>query len=485
MPEAVVHVKLLQDTSGLEFLLPYSKGSEIKGGDIEISPEGVTIGTATIKSEKAKLSKGAKKIFEAGSGVDAALSKINISLKGNPSWSAVVDKLKLDNSGGFRFNIDNNPLEVKDIFIGDCLLSSSSVNDITKFVSSNPTAWLSTSGVKYYSKTAIWQGFNASYDAGRNRISMDSFNYRPLASRDSAIAGSPYQIDYLNFNCSNIALYGFDIIKYFKEQALIIQKASISRPSLSIYRDKLPPYLSGIIKKLFVARIIDIRQPVSINQLEISDGEVSYIEKSAKTRLEGNLLLTHLNGSLNTIKNRNLQPRDSLSLIVTGHLLNAPSFALKINESYLDPLSGFIMTLRIEPAPIAFLNPLLAPLSSIKFTSGKIDTFYMNAVGNENSALGEMKFYYHGLHLQLLKNGEMSKSTITKHVGSLLVNTFIVKTNNERRRGLIYFKRLKDRSFFNYMNKIIFSGVATSIGAKRNNQYRKSRLKDTETFENP
>ena len=109
----------------------------------------------------------------------------------------------------------------------------------------------------------------------------------------------------------------------------------------------------------------------------------------------------------------------------------------------------------------------------------------MNAVGNEDLAHGEMKFYYHGLHLQLLKNGELPKRASVKHVTSLLVNAFVVRTNNERRNGLIYFKRLKDRSFFNYMNKIIFSGVATSVGAKKNNQYRKELTKDAEIFEKP
>ena len=189
-------------------------------------------------------------------------------------------------------------------------------------------------------------------------------------------------------------------------------------------------------------------------------------------------MLTHLNGTIFNITNADLKPGDSLSLVFTGHLLDDAFFNLKLNQSYTDPLFGFNMALRIEPAALGFLNPLLAPLSSIKFTSGIIDKFEMNAAGNENAAHGSMKFYYHGLRIQLLKKGGATKSTFIKPAESALINTFILRKNNKAGTGLIYFKRLKDRSFFNYMNKIIFSGITTSVGAEKNSHYRKKIAKD-------
>jgi hypothetical protein len=239
------------------------------------------------------------------------------------------------------------------------------------------------------------------------------------------------------------------------------------------------------VKKLFVEKIRNISLPVTIDQIEIEDGQVSYTEKNARSRREGNLVLTHLNGNFLNIRNNDFVPGDSLSMLFTGRLLDAPVFDLKIKQSYADPLCGFLMTLTIEPTSLIFLNPLLAPLSNVKFTSGRLDTFYMSAIGNENMAHGKMKFYYHGLRVRLLKNGEMSKPNFAKKVTSLFVNAFVLRTNNERRHGLIYFRRLKDRSFFNYMNKIIFSGVTTSIGAKKNNQYRKKIINDTGTYKGP
>jgi hypothetical protein len=49
----------------------------------------------------------------------------------------------------------------------------------------------------------------------------------------------------------------------------------------------------------------------------------------------------------------------------------------------------------------------------------------------------------------------------------------VIKKNNKGRTGLVYFERLRDRSFFNYIVKMTFSGLATSVGFKKNRKYRK------------
>jgi hypothetical protein len=104
--------------------------------------------------------------------------------------------------------------------------------------------------------------------------------------------------------------------------------------------------------------------------------------------------------------------------------------------------------------------------------SGAIDSFHLRAIGRENLAFGEMNMYYRGLKIRLVKDGQEDKSTFLQKAISLLANTFIIKKNNNGRTGLVYFERLRDRSFFNYIVKITFSGMATSVGAKKNRKVR-------------
>jgi len=182
----------------------------------------------------------------------------------------MVDKLNVKNSRGFAFKIKENNLELEDLSLGHCIVSSSTINDIGKFLVSNPSVSISTSSAKYFSKNVLLECFNVNYHAGQNLLNLDSFNYRPLKPRDSVIAANPYQIDYINFNSGKIKLSGFDLIKYFKDDTLIIQKASFHRPSIFVYRDKFPPYLSGIRKKLIVEQIRDISIPVILVELKLT-----------------------------------------------------------------------------------------------------------------------------------------------------------------------------------------------------------------------
>lgn len=129
------------------------------------------------------------------------------------------------------------------------------------------------------------------------------------------------------------------------------------------------------------------------------------------------------------------------------------------------------MTLRLTPTSLTFLNPVLAPLSNVKIVSGRIDSFLLRAIGKEDLALGEINMYYHDLRIKLYKNAELNQTSFGKDIASFLANTFIIRKNNNGKPGIVYFERLRDRSFFNYIVRMTFSGMAASIGVKKNKKY--------------
>jgi hypothetical protein len=115
-----------------------------------------------------------------------------------------------------------------------------------------------------------------------------------------------------------------------------------------------------------------------------------------------------------------------------------------------------------------YLNKILIPLSSVKIQSGYLDTLTMRAVGREHLSLGEMRMYYHDLKVQFLRNGKEDKKKFLQGLITFLANSFVIKNDNTKRVGVVYFPRIRDRSFINYYIKIAMSGVASSVGAKKN-----------------
>jgi hypothetical protein len=192
-----------------------------------------------------------------------------------------------------------------------------------------------------------------------------------------------------------------------------------------------------------------------------------------------------MNARIGNIRNHDISGNDSLSLALDTYLMDSALLNLRVKESYTDSLGSFLMTLRMKPTSLSFLNPVLAPLSNIQITSGKIDSFYLRVIGRDDLALGEMKMFYHDLKIKLVKDGDPEKSSLLTRVASFLANALIIKKNNEGRTGIAYFKRLRDRSFFNYIVKTTFSGMATSIGAKKNRKYLKAYRRELKERELP
>lgn len=412
-------------------------------------------------------------------GVEKGIVKIDVSNvvlsknEGQAGWSGLVNNMFLQNPNSVSFGKNKSKLIFNQVSVGNLSLSSKYLSNFNELLKYNVSAWLRTATGQYADSSKILNWYNAEYNYTNGTLSLDSFSYHPTQPRDSVIANTPFQTDYITFKSGPIKFTDFNLKKYETDTSLIANAITITNPLVTIYRDKEPPFLADKIKALPVDMIKKISLPVSIQRISFVDGMLLYTEKHPKTRAEGTLILSYMNGSLSGIKNRQIGPTDSLSLSLNAYLMDSALINLRVKESYADSLSGFLMTLRMRPTSLSFLNPVIAPLSNVIITSGVIDSLHLRAIGHDQLAFGEMNMYYHDLRIKLVKDGEEGKSTFLGNVATFLVNTFIIKKNNNGRTGIVYFERLRDRSFFNYIVKMTFSGMATSVGAVKNRKYLK------------
>jgi hypothetical protein len=463
--------------------IPKSENSIVKASDLVINTDGLQIGSFTANTTAATFVKPSGEILGVEKGqVDIDLSNIRLSKKdGKPFWSGLINTLNLKEPNTLTLGKKQNKLVFNQVSLGNLKLSSDYISDFNTLLKFNVSAWLRTTTGQYTDSVTTLKWYNADYNSNKKTLTLDSFSYHPTQDRNFVIANTPYQTDYITFKTSAVKLTDFNLEKYEKDSAIIANAMTLTNPVFTIYRDKFPPFRAGIIKPLPVDKIKSIKLPVSIQNVNLVDGSLSYTEKNAKTRAEGTLLLAHMNARISNIKNRNISQSDSLQIALDAYLMDSALIRLRVKESYTDSLSGFLMTLRLQPTSLSFLNPVLAPLSNVIITSGAIDSLNLRAIGREYLALGEMKMYYKNLKIKLIKDGNEERTTFVTKAISFLANTFIIKKNNNGRNGLVYFERLRDRSFFNYIVKMTFSGMATSVGAKKNRKYMKQykrELKD-------
>jgi len=122
----------------------------------------------------------------------------------------------------------------------------------------------------------------------------------------------------------------------------------------------------------------------------------------------------------------------------------------------------------MRPRSLLYLNEVLEPLASVNLQSGYLDTLLMRAIATEYLSLGEMRMFYRDLKVKFHRNSYEEKKRFLTGLMTFIANNFVIKNDNKKRVGVVYFPRIRDRSFINYYIKIAMSGMASSVGAKKN-----------------
>jgi len=374
-------------------------------------------------------------------------------------------------------------LLVRDAELDSVSLQSHQLN-VHSIITASPGLALNRISAALHTQNNYFHFGNVVYSKKRKSASIDSFYYSPAISRDSFMAASAYETQFIQGSTGKISITGIDLGAYLADSVLDLGKIEINQPVLSIYKDKTRPFNPAAVHLLPVNLVKNIPVPFTVDTVSIVDGKVFYTERSKKTKLDAPFHLTRLNAVLYPVKNYGVSGTDSLRLRAEAHLMDTAWVRLRMQESYTDSLSGFVLLAEMRSAPLTFMNPMVQPLASVKLTSGKLDSMHMHAVGREYLSIGKMHMHYKGLKVAMLKHGKEGKSDFFTDFKTFAANR-IIKTNNKKRVGQVYFERDRYRSIINYWVKMTLSGVATSVGVKHSRKYQKEYKKQLENLKLP
>ncbi len=316
-----------------------------------------------------------------------------------------------------------------------------------------------------------WQGLR--YHQQQQLLQVDSFAYRPVLERDAWVAAQPWQTDYIQLNTGRIDLHRLDLHRLLNDSLVHISMVKVQSPFISVYRDKRPPRQPDVIRNLPVNQLKGLPFKLKMDSVIVAEGKVQYEEHSEKTNKSGIIPIGRLNATLLNVKSYAHEQHDSLKLQARAALFDSIEVSLRLHESYSDSLAAFLMTTRIGRANLLLLNSAVEPLASVRIRTGYLDTLTMRAIGREYLSYGEMHMMYRQLNVEFLQGGDGEKKNFMTKAITFVANAFVIKSRNRGKTGIIYFERLRDRSIFNYMIKMLLSGAGTSIGAKSNKKYIK------------
>ncbi|MBO9561556.1 MAG: hypothetical protein J7621_02235 [Niastella sp.] len=386
-------------------------------------------------------------------------------------WKTVIEKFAIRNMQVDGIGKDSGQLKLQALSLEHLTLQAGQHH--REWLNNSPHFYLQDFSGELTTTKNYFHWKQLSYQHQQRTLTVDSFTYTPVQERDAYVAAHPYQTDYIQLSTGRISMHNPDLHGYFRDTLAHVATMHIENPLISVYRDKRPPREPNVVRPLPVDMLKNLQLKLKVDSILVHNGHVRYEELSEKTGRAGVIGISKLNASLVSLKSHDLHPTDSLRLYADAWLLDSIHVNLRLHESYTDSLAAFHMTTKIGPANLMVLNKVVEPLASVKIRSGHLDTLTLRAIGREYLSYGEMKMLYRKLNVQFLQAGDAQKRSFVTKMITFIANTFVIKTRNEHKTGIIYFERLRDRSIFNYMIKMVMSGAGSSVGAKKNKKYIK------------
>lgn len=390
-------------------------------------------------------------------------------------WQGIITNLVVKDFVIDSLGKNDGTLRIASARLNNLAVSSSSLLNLRELVTQNNRFSLQEITGSYYDANNQFNWFNAGYDKTSKYLSADSFSYRPSPGKNDFIKAQTHQTDYITAKTGAIDIGPFDVQRYVKDTILDLGVMNIHDGYLTAHRDKRKPREPGVIKSLPVNLLREIPVHILVDTINVANASVEYSEVNEKTSAEGMIRVARLNGRITRVRNFNLSPTDSLDISASAFLEDTLLTRLHVIESYTDSLGGFVMTSEMGPADLTIFNPIIVPLAGAQLRSGKLDTMTMRVAGREELAFGEMKMIYRDLKVKV--TGEEGKRSFLKGVVTFFANTMI-KNNNTKRTGIVFFRRLRDRSSINYLVKIAMSGISSSIGIKKTKKQSRKHQKE-------
>jgi len=298
------------------------------------------------------------------------------------------------------------------------------------------------------------------FQSSSNTASADSISYSPVLDKEAFISQQVFQTDYITVKSGKVNLYnpirGADSL-------WTLDSVTIHNPRLFAARDKRLPFQHGVIKPLPAEMLRKIGFPLKINRLATDSMFVHYSEFNDKTNKEGTIELLLFKTALQNIATEP-QNSDTLVLEASGMFTGSIPFSLFLSQPYLDSLETMDVLIQAGPGRLTNLNNFLPALASVYVKNGRFSHLSLDAKAGQETADGRILFRYHGLHIRVLKKGEVEKKAFITGLITFIADRFLLRTSNTHRESRFTLPRNQEKSVFNYLVKIVVKGAGTNTG---------------------
>lgn len=303
-----------------------------------------------------------------------------------------------------------------------------------------------------------------SIHANNHSVSLKSIEFKTKYSRFELSQLIPSERDHINLEIDSLVMDNMDF--GFKKDSVFNFEAK----SIAIYKPKFINFRDKLVadnfkqKSLYSKMLRDLKVDLTLNHVEIFDGEVVYEEKVNHNIIPGKIFFTEYNASIENVSNT-YKSGKAITKIIThtkfmGDALLKTEWEFDVN----DLNDHFIYKAELGSFNINNINQFMEPNLNIDI-QGTLHKTFFTISGNAISSSIDFKTNFDDFKISVLRKNEHKKNKVLSSIANMVVPKSSSKGKDHyvegRRDGIV---RDKTKSVFNFIWLNVKAGL---IHAKR------------------
>jgi hypothetical protein len=297
----------------------------------------------------------------------------------------------------------------------------------------------------------------------KNIVNIKKLSYKPMIDKVALANSYSYNTEVYNLNIDEINLHNFDFSKMIENKGVFMDSLSISKLNMEIYKDKRKPFNLKKRPLLLHLKLKQMKFPLKINKIKISDSKLFYIEHLEKKDVLLEVSMSELNVQINNVTSIKEYREKPLKVFLHSKFLNASNLIFNMELPLKDGQNTFYFNGSLGASKFSYFDTVIFPALGLKNLKGNLNSLIFSASADNVSSKGKMTLLYHGLEAEVFKSHSFEENKFL----SWTVNTIVHKSNpgknNKIREAVLSVDRTIYKGLFNYIWKTLESGIINTL----------------------
>lgn len=220
----------------------------------------------------------------------------------------------------------------------------------------------------------------------------------------------------------SIVLNEFNFHEVIALEKIHIAEVHLFKPVLQVFQDLGKNHDQSIDKKLPHTLLSKLEFPFQIEQLSITDGDLTFMPLGKKSRERGEIRMENIQLKTGMLSNINSDSQEYVVDIQAQCQVAKANANIHIYANEQEPKSSLFIDVDLSSFQLNDLNPIIGPVLTAQFTSGRVERLNLRTKLNQYEVFTSLDMPYSDLHLELIdaENGDTKK--LLSVFSNLLVN---------------------------------------------------------------